>query len=262
MAHQESVTGLLYSVRDEIHLEVTEYEWPKEFNLNLFDFAVSFSYLGHQVTGRGVDQIEAVALEKASSEALENLICHIHKIDSVGLSVGIGYDSDAHAMFEAFERYYLNEHRTQKIKLAQHNISTALIDDFRKNNSEIEINFLKMSTVKELYGIVCILKLKNVRSVGFSFSEHEAISVNKAFIEALPNLVHLEKFDSQADKPWHLQATFIDELDSLRSEDDTNCLIKKPTLEKVNLNLSLIPFLKDTNLTASKYIVQSRLETF
>lgn len=262
MAHQESVTSLLYSVRDEIHLEVTEYEWPKEFKLNLFDFAVRVSYLGHQVTGRGVDQNEAVALEKASSEALESLICHIHKIESVGLSVGFEYDSDTHAKFETFERYYLNEHRSQKVKLAQHNVSTLLIDHFRENNSEVKINFLKMNTIKDVHGIICILKSKNVRSVGFSCSVSETKSIDKAFVEALPNLVHLEKFDSQAEKPWHLQDAFIDELESLRFVDDTSYLIKEPTLEKIELNLDLIPFLKSVNLKASKYIVSPRQGSF
>jgi hypothetical protein len=264
MANQETVIGLLFSVKESIKLDITEYEWPKDYKLNYFDFAVSFEHEGHKLIGRGVDKTESLAIEKAASEAIERLICYTNNINSVGLSVGIGYDCDEHSKFEALERYYLNEHVSKKIKLSKHNISASdLINDFVKKNNQVKINFFKMLTPKDTFGIICILYQGENRSIGFSYSNDERTAFEKSFIESLPNLAEILKNKyKDENKPWHLKGEFIDQIELLEnSENEIKLyLVKNPALEKVKINLDKISFLSGSKLRAVKYIVKDVAE--
>lgn len=261
MATPETIIGLLYSVKDSIGLRITEYEWPNDYNLNYFDFAVSFDYFGQSFIGRGIDQLESIGIEKAASEALEKLVCYTNKTDTVGLSVGIGYDCDKHAKFEAFERFYLSEHIEKKIRLTKHSISSSdLINNFKESNSDIEFNFFKMATPIDQYGMICVLKNGKSRSAGFAYSDNEKSAFEKSFVEALPNLAKIAKNDSlPAEIPWHLKTEFIDQIELL-ANTDSNSSVKKiehPVLNEISINLDEILFLKESKIRVSKYLAKS-----
>jgi hypothetical protein len=182
----------------------------------------------------------------------------------VGLSVGIGYDCDLHAKFEALERYYLNEHVSKKIKLSQQNIlSSDLIIDFVQKNDEVKIKFLKMLTLKDTFGIICILYQGKNRSIGFSYSNNERDAFEKSFIEAFPNLAATlkNKFNDE-NKPWHLKGEFIGQIEQLENSKNEIKFesIKNPALEKVKINLDEISFLSGSKLQAIKYIVKDIAE--
>jgi hypothetical protein len=80
-----------------------------------------------------------------------------------------------------------------------------------------------MNTPVGYYGIGCLLELNNKSSIGFSFSYGAVKSIEKAFIEALPNLFWLQDGDIKNDDlPWHLQSGFLEKIKQLLKPTEMN----------------------------------------
>lgn len=257
MANQESIIELLYLVREELQLRLTEYEWPKKYQLDCFDYEVRFKYIGFICIGRGLDKVESVAIEKAASEAIERLISQMDGIDTVGISVGITYDFETHAKHEVLERHYLNHHLKNKINFTESNFVPDALSDFRKNNAGFKIQVFRMQSPDKMYGFGCLLTSNSLRSVGFALGSSESEVVSKAFFEALPNLEWLsDELPREIDKPWHLKDDFLNQLEALIIfEEFPRELIDRPCLEQVKISTGLIPFLRDSKVNVCRYTV-------
>src|SRR6185437_2300039 len=105
----------------------------------LHDFEARIEVSGVAVVGRGIDFDPELAVEKASSEAIERLICNRLNISSEGFAIGGRRGADEHAKNEALERYYFNEHlRMQKpFRSIDSPIINGLSDHFYAQNSSV-----------------------------------------------------------------------------------------------------------------------------
>lgn len=214
MAHQTLASAWLYSNRLAFDIQFFEKSWPKKYELPYFDFEVIGVISGEKRTGRGVDCIREVALEKACAEFLENIICLEDKVSSVGVSLTSYQGYENHALNEAYERYYLDRHLELKIPLLRQQIGNNYLSGSSLNS---KIEFYKFDSAYEYHGTLCkISNNQKISSYGFSYSNSFEASLEKSFIEALPNFLYLiEKGDNKESLPWQLTQDFSNQIDAL-----------------------------------------------
>lgn len=239
MAHQTLASAWLYLNRSALNVQFFEKSWPKKYGFPYFDFEVVGDISGKKRVGRGVDPVREVALEKACAEFLENLICLENNVSSVGASLS-SYDGfEAHALNEALERYYLDQHIERKIPLLRQARQNDYLSDSFLNP---QIEFYKFNSAKEYHGILCKISddQKQLSSYGFSYSNSLETSFDKSFIEALPNFLFLiEKGDQLESLPWQLTQDFGNQINPLLfekiSENFVSHPIPDPVFKKIEL---------------------------
>lgn len=242
-----SLLTWIYSKKDELGIEFSTDDWPKKSGLHLYDYETSIQYKNNYFVGRGVDESEPVAIIKSASEVIERLICDEFNVSSVGLSIQSedkSFDSELHAKNEVLERFYLKRHIDLNTPFKILEASSHLCLAFAKHNDSCKVTFFKMETPLGYYGTGCLLENGNRVSTGFSFSNNEAQSAEKAFIEALPNYFWLQENEmTENAKPWHIQAAFISKIKELIASDNmvhskiASSLVL-PKIEFINLDLS------------------------
>lgn len=84
MAHSSGLATAAFLARNEIDLQVTELEWPKLFNLPVFDFEVSINLNGHRHIGRGTALEKSQAIDSAIGEAFERSVSQDSQVESYG----------------------------------------------------------------------------------------------------------------------------------------------------------------------------------
>lgn len=279
MAYKNAITRWLLNNKHLMALSFTQYDWPSNYLQGVYDFSAQIDFNGIQSEGRGIGFNPELALEKASAEAIERYICQKLKISSVGVAVSGANSSLDHASLEALERYYLNKHLKQEIPLHQidevlyldFKIATILKDfklqnNLKKLNKKTEVFFFRMQTPNDLFGIVCVIRSigelemrwEKIYSYGFSVSKHFNHSLEKAFLEALPNFIALleNRYRNHLKKPWHLSLDFSEKINSLLFGNDENKFyfynsqynpnkIIYPILEILKIKWDQFPELKD-----------------
>lgn len=194
--------------------------WTEKYDVPLYDFEVSCNYKSSKIFGRGVDENKDVALEKASSELVEKIICLENGIDSVGLAASVVVEAKAHAQNEALERYYLKSHLDRKIGFEdiKSDIAPTFYNFLDRVNCEVQ--FYKMRNESDGNGIVCFLNHREnseLFSFGFSFGQDLSACTHKALIEALPNLIwKIENPNAETDI-WQISFEFKNRIKPLFS---------------------------------------------
>lgn len=243
MAYQTLVSAWLYSNRSAFDVQFFEKSWPKKYDLPYFDFEVVGIVSGEKRVGRGVDGVREVALEKASAEFLENLICLENQVSSIGASLTSYQGFEKHALNEAYERYYLDQHLELEIPLLRQQTRNNYLSG---SSLSPQIEFYKFNSAYEHHGTLCKISddHKNFNSYGFSYSNSLEASLEKSFIEALPNFLYLlEKGDKEL-LPWQLTQDFNNQINPLLlnqlPSNFTSQSIAVPVFEKTELKTPVL----------------------
>lgn len=214
MAHQTLASKWLYSNRSAFDVQFFEKSWPKKYELPYFDFEAAGVVSGEKRIGRGVDRVREVALEKACAEFLENYICLENQESSIGASLTSYQGFENHALNEAYERYYLDRHIELKIPLLRRQTRNNYLSGTSLNS---KIEFYKFNSAYEHHGILCKISndQKKFNSYGFSYSDSLEASLEKSFIEALPNFLYLIEKGDKESLPWQLTQDFSNQINPL-----------------------------------------------
>lgn len=238
MAYQTQLTQWLYKNKSALNAQFKELNWAQDYGMPIYDFQTQISYNDITVRGRGIDLNRHVAFEKSIAESVEFLICLFNGVQSSGTAVGSGFDPSFHAQHECLERYFLNYHLKHNLGFAKLEHESQLVKDFSRKNPNMEINFYKMNTEENFQGVICKVgnPQKLITSFGFALSEDQNTSIEKSFLEALPNMAWLEKNKTNIDKNiWQLQPEFVTKINSL-IQAPASKKIRTPKLVEVRLN--------------------------
>lgn len=250
----------LYEHKNSLNLKMSLASWPERARLDLYDVEMSIQYNEKIFLGRGVDKIEKIAIKKAATEVIERLLCSELNISSTGIAIKVDsesfFDADLHAKNETLERYFLKLHLDNNIQFLNVVPESELISKFKKHHPSVEISFFKLNSSIDFFSYGCLIKEEAVVSTGFSAEQDSVKALEKSFIEALPNF-YFSKENSidDSDKPWHLKASFINQVTSLVGAQGENIYLPEPILKKIDLNLKEHPLLKTAPISASKYEV-------
>ncbi|MCB0351817.1 MAG: hypothetical protein KDD38_11580, partial [Bdellovibrionales bacterium] len=201
---------------------------------------------------------QETALEKASSEAIEHLICDKLKIGSVGFAISGESSAEIHAQHEALERYFFNEHIRLNIsfQLVQnpdsplYNSALRLSEEFKILNTDAHVTFYKMSTPEQFLGVVCSITLKSKlpEFLGLSLGTNPEHVSRHALCEALANYARKkdspETFDVDVEKDKNLWACNKKTLQSVShlftQANQNNQVILLPEIFTHKLDISMI----------------------
>lgn len=262
MANQAPLASWLYSKRTELSARFKEYSWPARVFPEVFDFETKISWGSVEAIGRGVDFSREVALEKSVAESIERLICQTLGFSSVGFAVAGGsFDPSLHAKFEALERFHLNKHLSEKIKLHRLDVNKLSLNGMDSFLERFTADFYRMRTVSGIYGVVCRLSTREMKSVsfGFSLSDHQERSMQKAFFEALPGFAWLtsgEELEANS-LPWQIETGFVQRMDHLLADEEQFVSeISLPELSNESVDCSKIPVLLDAPLRTARFVLE------
>lgn len=257
MANQTPLASWLYSKKAELKPRFKEFNWPAQVFPGVFDFETKISWGSIEADGRGVDFKREIALEKSVAEAIERLICKTLEWDSVGLALAGTHDPSEHAQFEAWERYYLNQHLEQKIPLVQVEFECSETTRFISVNPGSSLSFYRMKTPENLFGIVCRMTSSSSKAVSFGFALSESLdnSIRRSMLEALPSFAWFISGETTTEIPWHIENGFVERLNSLLMNDAkfTPETSLPPKLTKVAVPLDKISILLETPMQVASY---------
>lgn len=250
----------LYEHKNSLNLKISLASWPEQARLDLYDVEMSIQYKEKIFFGRGVDKIESIAIKKAASEVVERLLCSELSISSTGIAIKVDsesfFDADLHAKNETLERYFLKLHLDNNIRFLNVFPESELISNFKKQHPSVEVSFFKLNSSVDCFSYGCLIQEEAVVSTGFSAEQDSLKAIEKSFIEALPNFYLLiENSIDDSEKPWHLKASFINQVTSLVGTQGENTYLPEPIFMKIDLNLKEHPLLKTAPISATKYEV-------
>lgn len=262
MANKTPLASWLYSNRQELNPKFKEFNWPARIFPGLFDFATTITWNGIESNGRGVDSRREIALEKSVAEAIERLICKSLGFDSVGFALAGTHNPEAHAKFEAMERYFLDRHLDGKIPFRRIAFESDKIQEFRSSNPGASIEFYRMQTPAHIFGIVCAMKSLNplAMALGFGLSESLDESIQRAMFEALPNYAWLTDKDKNGteEMPWHIEPTFLSRIEPLlvdQVECDNTLEITPPSLSRIEVTPAALSILANAPIQMARFSV-------
>lgn len=271
MAHNTPLAAWLYSNRQALSPKFLELEWPGRYLPGIYDFAVTVELNGTSGEGRGLAESRELALEKASSEAIERLICRLLDLDSVGMAVSGSLDPRNHARNELYERHFLDLHLKMSISMTALVLplggANAVIDSFRNLNPDVNLSFFKFSTPPGYHGTVCLIDNQS-KSLGFAFGTSLEDAKYRSFLEALPNYAWFQnKRDgrqmapSPSALPWHIREEFLNNILPLLGNDSTDSAkIQIPQAIEVPVDIKHIPVFKDAPFRVARFVLVGKDE--
>ncbi len=230
MANSTSITRWIIDNRSIIHPNYTEFDWPNRYYHGLYDFSAEIKIGGAEGSGRGIDCNRELALEKASAEAIERLICQSLDISTKGVAVSGSLNAMAHADNEALERFFFEEHISNQRPfnpLADDTIAAErkIRSSIRVNDTDLQMSFAEMATPKSYYGVVCFIRVSQTPiALGLSLCRTPEDAVNKAFTEAFANYARFKdspesfaRSREQMTHVWNINTTYLSQVESLLS---------------------------------------------
>ncbi len=191
MASETRLTRWLVDNRHALGFSLREIDWSRHWRRQLFDFEAEILIHGKAIVGRGTDQNERLALEKACAEAIERAICVSLGISSKGMAVHISAQlAIENSKSEAIERSIFDWHLETNYPFVQ--IQDHFFNDFVAPlvmNDGTSIRLFRMVSVNELEYLICLICENGHQFLGMSGSKSIQDSASKALIEALRNLL-------------------------------------------------------------------------
>ncbi len=261
----------------------TEYNWPERYFRGLHDFEARITVRDTitdaagdvtavrstiEVCGRGIDFDEELALEKASSEAIERFICLKLNMMSEGFSVSGRISSDEHAKNEALERYYffVHEIRRQPFEQIISPEASRLIEQFDTQNPRYSVRFYRMAIKDSINGVVCAIGegAANPMFLGIALSTDLERALTRSMCEALANYARFSDAPKEYfaeveldENAWICKAKFLKEVSQLFACDNLgqNRLppIAQPTLLREPIDISRIDLLRECPILPIQY---------
>lgn len=194
MAYQTVATRWLLGKKDQIDVSFVEHKWNIGPSFPYTDIEVLIRLDDkHTVTGRGTDLVGDIALEKASSEAIERWCCHILNISTVGCAVHSHRESaELNSKNEFAERFAFNKLKSKDIKpkALQSKKTQELFGNLAKFYPGSEVLFFELVTFTPDKTVLCLILDENTPiSLGLALEAREDSAVQKSFTEALRNYV-------------------------------------------------------------------------
>lgn len=267
MAHQTPVAAWLYSNKQIFDLRFREFDWTTRHLPGVHDFSAVVGWNGVEAEGRGLANSSELALEKASAEAIERLICRLLNLDSVGMAVSGTLDPTIHARNEVYERYFLNSHLNLSIPMPEvkkpSGASSHVVELFRSHNPKADLQFFKFATPTDFHGAACLIDSQQ-KSLGFAFGTSLDDVISRSFLETLPNfawfqdqqdkLVDQEKDQPSPNLPWHLREDFLNSvIPLLGGSGDGQMSIALPQVVELSVDVSSISIFKDVPIRVARF---------
>jgi hypothetical protein len=191
MASETRLTQWLVNNRQALGLKLRELDWSKHWQQKIFDFEAEMTVQGKVVVGRGTDQNELLAVEKACAEAIERGICTNFGISSKGIAIHTDPQSARdNSAQEAAERAIFDWH------LRTRSAFTPVPHSRLKNlpaplicNETTTIRFFEMSAINSYDSLICLIGESDRQFLGLASSKGIDGSAYKALIEAMRNLL-------------------------------------------------------------------------
>lgn len=214
MANNTIATRWLLSKKDLFNVSFVELKDTLNLLPNLIDIEIRIKTdEGKTYSGRGTDAIGDIALEKASSEAIERWCCHDLKISTVGCAIhSIKEEAEINSRNEFIERYYFEKF------MAGYLSSTYLHSS--SINSETQMGFYQIAKIPLGIIILCLV-FDNSQPIalGLSCKKDFQSAIKKSSIEALRNFgfykINKDEFYRyvKADKNlWSCEPDFLNKL--------------------------------------------------
>ncbi|MBL7545124.1 MAG: hypothetical protein JNL11_15005 [Bdellovibrionaceae bacterium] len=257
MAYKTVATRWLLSKKDLLKVSFAEHK--DTFNLlpNLTDIEVKISVGSLTFSGRGTDLVGDIALEKASSEAVERWCCHKLEISTVGCAIrSTEEDAESSSVSEFIERFYFDqflEHSFHALRSKTESIAP-----------EAQINYYKLAKTK--YGSVILglvvdsekpiclgLALEKDLNVGFSKAATEALRNYTVYRENKSDFVDAVSNDHNL---WCCNPDLLSKIFGRLSSVPTtsNFFVGVPKFKSITQNVSSILDIKDCPLFFSRTI--------
>lgn len=263
MAHQTPLATWLYSNKQIFDLRFREFDWTARHLPGVHDFSAIVRWNGVEAEGRGLANSRELALEKASAEAIERLICRILNLDSVGMAVSGTQDPTIHARNEVYERYFLDSHLNLSIPMSELKPSGSgshIVELFRSHNPTAALQFFKFATPTDFHGAVCLIDSQQ-KSLGFAFGTSLEDVISRSFLEALPNFAWFqdklggqEKNQPTPKLPWHLREEFLNRvIPLLGGSGDGQMSIPLPRVVELSADVSSISIFKDAPIRVARF---------
>lgn len=193
MASKVSVSSWLAERFQDFAITYTELTWGRSLIRPMFDFEVAGEALGRKFVGRGTDFVEGLALEKASAEFLERVVCAKFEIPTDGVAL----HTDPHlacisAKLEAKERYLLNWRLQNRIPFGESIKSSLLpelqssIDKLSDGGASLALRSLNAGSGE--FGAIAKINFLNHAFIGAAVTHSNDQSVQGASVEAMRNL--------------------------------------------------------------------------
>ena len=188
--------------RDLLNLQVSQLAWPNLLGFEVFDYEVSIVIDGKLSTGRGVDEIESLALDKAIGEAFERSLAERLPVERRGGGFAVHPERELAikaARLELIERdsfycHFLTSTPFKKIENWQEQaIARPLVRLCRERG--LLLNAVSLATP---IGVNCVLVTAQGREakfkrfglrLGFGCTDTTIeAALKKAILEVMPNL--------------------------------------------------------------------------
>lgn len=270
MADKTKLTKWLVERRTTMNPRFTEYTWPERYFRGLHDFEARISVGDIESVGRGIDFDQDLAVEKASSEAIERFICQSLRFSSEGFAISGRNSADDHAKNEALERYYFTRQilAREPFRRIYATATLKLAEAFHKQNVDVPINFYQMNTATNWTGVVCLIGGHQGYPLllGLALSSELDSAVTRAMCEALANFARFkdspETFlaEVRADKDaWFCNPDYLDGIWPLFVDGASgpnsrpNSLELTPHLARETVDISGIASLRDCPISPVRY---------
>jgi len=191
MAHSSSLTRWLVGKRQAFEVKINDFDWSNKWSTQMFDFQVQISVDGRTFTGRGTDQNEALALEKACAEAIERGICGKLKISSRGVAVHPeAKEAILNSRQEALERAIFDWHLNSVIpfKLVEPTIWMKQLQALPIQRDHLGISFYESAADFNQSVTICQLSEDGQNFLGLALDSNSVRRLDKSMIEAVRNL--------------------------------------------------------------------------
>ncbi len=181
MAYKTVATRWLLSKKDLLKVSFAEHKDTHNLLPNLTDIEVKISIGSLTFSGRGTDLVGDIALEKASSEAIERWCCHKLEISTVGCAIrSTEEDAKSNSVSEFIERFYFDqflEHSFHSPRLKTESIGP-----------EAQINYYELTRTK-CGSVILSLVVDSKKPVclGLALEKELKDGFTKSSIEALRN---------------------------------------------------------------------------
>lgn len=257
MANKTVATRWLLSKKDLLKVSFVEHKNTQDLLPHLSDIEVKISVDRLTFSGRGTDSIGDIALEKASSEAIERWCCHQLGISTVGCAIRSTKETaEFNSTSEFIERFYFDQllsHSGQALDLKIESIGT----DTQINYYELAITdygSVVLCLVVDSSKPICLgLALEQDLNNGFKKASIEALRNYAVYRENKPNFLKMTKEDHNL---WCCNPDYLSKIFRLLSLElkTSNFYAEVPRLKSLTKNVSSILGIEDCPLFFSRTI--------
>ena len=257
MAHQTVATRWLLSKKDLLKVSFAEHKDAQNLLPNLTDIEVKILVDGLTFSGRGTDSVGDIALEKASSEAIERWCCHKLGISTVGCAIrSKKEDAEQNSECEFIERFYFDQFLSHSVQILESKSESI--------SQEAQIYYYELAATE--YGIVIlclIIDSANPVCLGLALEKELKNGFKKAAVEALRNYAvykenktHFLNLVEEDHNLWCCSPNLLSKIfERLSSQSITSSsFIKTPKFKTLTQNVSSILGIEDCPLFFSRNI--------